>query len=324
MSSSAGATTKVKLVIQIPCFNEEATLPETLAALPQHIQGIETIETLVIDDGSSDATAAVAQSLGVNHIVRLNTHRGLAAAYMAGLQACLARGADIIVNTDGDNQYCAADIEKLVAPILAGEAELVIGCRPIEEVPHFSNLKKRLQRLGSLMVRQLSGVDVPDATSGFRAHSAEAALKLNVISKFTYTLESLIQAGKKGLATRCVPIRVNARPQRASRLFGSTFEYLRRSAVDMLRIYASYEPLRVFSIIGAAIAFIGSLPIIRFLYLYSIGQGSGHVQSLIVGTVLIVIGFQILVIALLADLIGANRRVVEELLYRSRRGDVPG
>jgi hypothetical protein len=242
----------------------------------------------------------------------------LAKAFMAGLDACVQRGADIIVNTDADNQYCAADIAKLVAPILAGEADMVVGCRPIESIEHFSWLKKRLQRWGSRTVRRLSGIDIPDATSGFRAFNREAALRFNVISDFTYTLETLIQAGKKDIATRWVPVRVNDK-LRESRLFTSVWQYLRRQIPGMLRIYATYEPLKVFSAMGTAVSLGGLLPIMRFLYLYVIGLGGGHVQSLILGALLLMVGFQIFVIGLLADLIGANRRLIEDSLYRVRR-----
>lgn len=307
-----------RLIIQIPCFDEGRTLPITLAALPTEIPGVGAIEVLVVDDGSSDHTVDVARSLGVNHVVHFTAHRGLAKAFMAGLDACVQRGADIIVNTDGDNQYCAADIAALVAPIIAGEADMVVGCRPIDAIEHFSWIKKRLQRWGSRTVRRLSGIDVPDATSGFRAFNREAALRFNVISDFTYTLETLIQAGKKDIATRWVPVRVNAK-LRESRLFSSLWQYLRRSIPGMLRIYATYEPLKVFSALGTAVSIGGLVPVLRFLYLYAIGQGGGHVQSLVLGALLLIVGFQIFVIGLLADLIGANRRLIEDSLYRVRR-----
>jgi glycosyltransferase involved in cell wall biosynthesis len=308
----------LRLFIQIPCFDEGRTLPVTLADLPTALPGIGSIETLVIDDGSSDRTGEIARARGVDHVVHFTAHRGLAKAFMAGIDACVQRGADIIVNTDGDNQYCATDIATLVAPIIAGEADMVVGCRPIEGIEHFSWIKKQLQRWGSRTVRRLSGIDIPDATSGFRAFNREAALRFNVISDFTYTLETLIQAGKKDIATRWVPIRVNAK-LRESRLFTSLWQYLRRSVPGMLRIYATYEPLKVFSALGTLISIGGLLPIVRFLYLYAIGQGGGHVQSLVLGAMLLLVGFQVFVIGLLADLIAANRRLIEDSLYRVRR-----
>jgi glycosyltransferase involved in cell wall biosynthesis len=307
-----------RLIIQIPCFDEGRTLPITLAELPTEIAGVGAIEVLIVDDGSSDQTVDIARARGVDHVVQFTAHRGLAKAFMAGLDACVQRGADIIVNTDGDNQYCAADIAKLVAPIIAGEADMVVGCRPIESIEHFSWIKKRLQRWGSHTVRRLSGIDIPDATSGFRAFNREAALRFNVISDFTYTLETLIQAGKKDIATRWVPVRVNDK-LRESRLFSSVWQYLRRQIPGMLRIYATYEPLKVFSALGTAVSVSGLLPIVRFLYLYAIGQGGGHVQSLVLGALLLMVGLQIFVIGLLADLIGANRRLIEDSLYRVRR-----
>jgi glycosyltransferase involved in cell wall biosynthesis len=307
-----------RLIIQIPCFDEGRTLPITLAELPTEIAGVGAIEVLIVDDGSSDQTVDIARARGVDHVVQFTAHRGLAKAFMAGLDACVQRGADIIVNTDGDNQYCAADIAKLVAPIIAGEADMVVGCRPIESIEHFSWIKKRLQRWGSHTVRRLSGIDIPDATSGFRAFNREAALRFNVISDFTYTLETLIQAGKKDIATRWVPVRVNDK-LRESRLFSSVWQYLRRQIPGMLRIYATYEPLKVFSALGTAVSVGGLLPIVRFLYLYAIGQGGGHVQSLVLGALLLMVGLQIFVIGLLADLIGANRRLIEDSLYRVRR-----
>jgi glycosyltransferase involved in cell wall biosynthesis len=307
-----------KLIIQIPCYNEAATLPVTLAALPTSLAGVDAIETLIVDDGSTDRTVEAAQQAGADHIVRFTANRGLAKAFMAGLDACLARGADIIVNTDADNQYSATDIPKLIAPILAGQADMVVGCRPIENMAEFSWLKKRLQRWGSRFVRSLSGLDIPDATSGFRAISREAALQLTVISDFTYTIETLIEAGKKSIPTTWVPVSVN-RQMRPSRLFKGTRHYLRRAGPAMLRIYAMYEPLKVFAGIGTLLMLMGSLPIARFLYLFFTGHGSGHVQSLVLGGVVLLVGFQVAIIGLLSDLIAANRRLVEDTLYRVRR-----
>ena len=309
-----------KLIIQIPCYNEEAQLPLALAALPTAIAGIDEIETLVIDDGSTDRTFEVARQAGVNHVIRFTANRGLAKAFMAGLDACLKRGADVIVNTDADNQYCAQDIPRLLEPILAAQADMVVGCRPIEDIRHFSWLKKRLQGWGSDVVKRLSGLDIPDATSGFRAITREAALQLTVISDFTYTIETLIEAGKKNIHTRWVPVRVNDQ-LRASRLFRGTREYLRRAVPGMLRIYAMYEPLKVFASIGFLVALVGVLPILRFLYMFATGEGSGHVQSLVLGAGLLLLGFQVMVIGLLADLIAANRRLVEDTLHRVRRSE---
>jgi glycosyltransferase involved in cell wall biosynthesis len=310
----------MKVIIQIPCYNEQATLAVTLAALPRKIAGADIIEVLVIDDGSTDQTVKVARDLGVDHLVRITGNRGLANAFMAGLDASLEQGADIIINTDGDNQYCGADIPKLVEPILLGQADMVVGCRSIEDINHFSSMKKRLQRWGSHTVERLSGLKIPDATSGFRAFSREAALRLNVISHFTYTIETLIQAGKKGIATCWVPVRVNGQ-LRESRLFRSTQQYLWRAVPDMLRIYATYEPLKVFVGIGAFLTFVGLIPLVRFLYLYLIGQGGGHVQSLVFGGVLVLVGFETMIIGLLGDLISANRYLVESTLYRLRRSE---
>jgi glycosyltransferase involved in cell wall biosynthesis len=310
----------VRVIIQIPCLDEESTLPDTVAALPTALPGVDNIDTVVVDDGSRDGTVRVAMELGVNHIVRFMANRGLARAFMAGLDACLGLGADIIVNTDADNQYCAEDIAKLIEPILAGRADMVVGCRPIEDIEHFSWFKKQLQRWGSRTVRRFSGLDVPDATSGFRAFSREAALQLNVISDFTYTIETLIQAGKKNIATACVPVRVNA-PTRPSRLFRSIGGYLRRALPGMLRIYLTYQPLKVFGLIGSLVGLVGLVLLGRFLHYYAIGEGTGHVQSVVIGGVIGIIGFQILVIGLLADLISANRRLAEEALYRLRRRD---
>src|SRR5947208_6248122 len=273
----------MKLIIQIPCLNEEATLPATLADLPRHIDGFDSVEWLVIDDGSTDRTVEVARANGVDHIVRLTNNKGLAAGFQAGLDASLKLGADIIVNTDADNQYCADDIPKLIAPILAGEADMVVGDRQVESVPHFSRMKIGLQRLGSAVVRRASGTEVPDTTSGFRAYNREAALQVTVVSKFTYTLETIIQAGKFLVATDHVPIRTNPKT-RESRLFPSMWSYVRRNGVSILRIYSQYEPLRVF-MTAAVIVGLGAFVVwTRFAVAYIGGDGKGHVQSLILGT----------------------------------------
>jgi len=311
----------VKLIIQIPCYNEAETLPLTLADLPRQIDGIDTIEFLIIDDGSSDGTAEVARRHGVNHIVRVTKNKGLANGFMVGLDASLRLGADIIVNTDADNQYCGEDIRQLVRPILCGEAELVVGDRNTVGIDHFSWTKKRLQRLGSWVVRQVSDTAIPDATSGFRALSREAALQMNVVSRFTYTLETIIQAGKKNLAIAHVPVRTNAK-LRESRLFSGNWNYIKRSMTTITRIYSMYEPLKMFSYIGAIVFGAGFLIGLRFLFFYITTGGMGHIQSLILAAVLLIVGFQVFIIGLLADLIGFNRRLIESTLYRIRKLDL--
>jgi glycosyltransferase involved in cell wall biosynthesis len=307
---------KLKVIIAIPCYNEAATLPAALADLPPQLAGADVVETLVVDDGSNDRTADVARAAGVTHVVRHKRNLGLAAAFRTALDAALARGADVIVGTDADNQYAAADIPKLVAPVLAGEADLVVGCRDINEIPHFSPFKKVLQRLGSFAVRTLSGLKLADATSGFRAYSREAALRLVVLSSFTYTLETLIQAGYKGLTVKQVPVSVN--PQtRPSRLFRSIPQYVRRSVNTITRAYLLFRPLRVLGTVGALISAVGLFLLGRFVYFYfTIPGPTGHVQSLLVGGVLLLLGFQIIIIALISDLIAANRRLLEDVLYR--------
>jgi glycosyltransferase involved in cell wall biosynthesis len=310
----------MKVIIAIPCYDEAATLPATLAELPRRLPGVSRVEWLVVDDGSRDGTADVARARGVDHVVRHKRNLGLAAAFRTALDAGLAAGADVIVGTDADNQYAAADIGKLVAPVIAGEADLVVGCRPIGSIPHFSAAKKVLQRAGSGVVRMLSGQEVPDATSGFRAYSREAALKLVVLSDFSYTLESIIQAGYKGLTVRNVVVGVNP-PLRPSRLFRSVPEYVRRSLNTITRAYILFRPLRVLGSAGAVIIAAGLFLLGRFLYFYFTVPGpTGHVQSLFVGGVLLLLGFQVVVMALLADLIAANRRLLEDVLYRVKRG----
>jgi glycosyltransferase involved in cell wall biosynthesis len=308
----------MKLIVQIPCYNEAQTLPLVLAGLPRAIPGLTEIETLVIDDGSTDGTAEVAVAAGATHIVRHIGNKGLAEAFRTGLDACLRLGADIIVNTDGDNQYPAAEIPRLIAPILAGEADMVIGDRRPATVAHFSPLKRLLQALGSWAVRLTSGTDVPDAPSGFRAYSREAALRLNVISQYTYTVETVIQAGKKRLAVSYVPVAINP-PLRPSRLMGSTWTYLKHSGATIVRVYAMYEPLKVFFYIGLGLLAVGLAGVGRFLYFYFTSQAAGHVQSLILSAAFLIVGFQVMLIGLLADLIAANRRLIEETLYRLKR-----
>jgi len=307
----------VKLIIQVPCFNEEAHLAETLAGLPRSVPGFDSVETLVIDDGSTDATAGAARGAGATYLLRFPVHLGLARAFEAGLDAALKLGADVIVNTDADNQYRGADVALLVEPILAGVAEMVIGDRAPHRLRHFGAGKRLLQRVGSWVVRQVSGTRVPDAASGFRAFSRRAALRLNVFSEFTYTLETIIQAGKKHIPIAHVPVETNPE-QRPSRLFGHVTLYVRRSIATLVRIYALYEPLRVFWRIGAACIAAGGVIGARFLYYYLTRGGAGHVQSLILAAVLLIVGFQTMLIGLVADLIGASRSLQEDTLVRVR------
>jgi len=308
----------VKLIIQIPCFNESATLAETVADLPREIPGVDVIEYLIIDDGSSDGTSELARSLGVHHVVRFAQNRGLAKGFMAGVDACLRLGADIIVNTDADNQYCGHDIPALVRPILEGRADLVVGDRQVETVEHFSPAKKKLQKVGSWVVRLASKTDVPDATSGFRAISREVALRMFVTSEFTYTLETIIQAGQAHLAVVGVPIRTNAKT-RESRLFRSIPQYLRRSAGTIVRIYTMYKPLRAFLLIAALLLAAGTALGVRFLYYHFTEPHTGHVQSLILAAVLLIVAFMVGTSGLLADLVGANRKLLEDVVIRLRR-----
>jgi glycosyltransferase involved in cell wall biosynthesis len=292
-----------KLIIQIPCFNESQTLPATLAALPRRIEGIDCIETLIVDDGSTDGTDLVARQCGVNHVVRFTSNRGLARGFAAGLDACLRLGADIIVNTDADGQYPGEDIARLVAPILHGEADLVVGDRGVDSVSHFSPIKRVLQRFGSNTVSMLSGIDVGDVTSGFRAYSREAALRLNIITNFTYTLETIMQSGEKPITIVTVPTSSNP-PTRPSRLFSGIGQYLRRQIPTILRLYLVYQPLKTFTVLSAVFLGVGLLLGLRFLYFYVFGTGAGHIQSLL---------------GLVADLLAANRRLLEDALYRVRK-----
>ena len=308
----------VKLIIQIPCLDEADQLPATLADLPRAIPGVDEVEWLIVDDGSTDRTIEVAREHGVDHVVRLTNNKGLAAAFQAGLDACLKLGADIVVNTDADNQYVGADIPKLLGPILEGKADMVVGDRETDSIEHFSPLKKRLQRLGSAVVRRASETDVPDTTSGFRAYNREAALQMQVVSKFTYTLETIIQAGKNLVAVDHVPIRTNDHT-RESRLFPSMWAYVRRNAGSIFRIYALYEPLRVFMIAAAVVAVPAAIIWTRFLYFFFAGEGQGHVQSLILGSTLIVIAVQLVALGVVADILAANRTLQQRTLERVRR-----
>ena len=311
----------MKLVIQIPCYNEEKALPITLKDLPKKIEGIDEIEVLIIDDGSKDNTVAVAKSLGVKHVVNMPHNCGLAKAFVAGLQKSLEIGADIIVNTDADNQYCANDIEKLVKPILAGDADIVIGTRPVSKIEHFSPLKKLLQKLGSCVMRLISSTEVEDAPSGFRAFSRNSALQLNVFDNYTYTLETIIQARAKGLILKCVPINVNA-DLRKSKLVKSMFDYIIRSVFTMIRMFIIYRPFRFFAIIAGLFLTLGTILGLRFLYYYVFSSGNGHIQSLILSAILIITGVQIAVIAVLSELMSINRKLLEDIQKRIKLQDL--
>lgn len=305
----------MKLIIQIPCYNEAQSLPITLQALPREVPGFDTVEWLVIDDGSTDGTAEVARRGGVDHIVRHTRNQGLARAFMTGIEACLRLGADVIVNVDADNQYNAEDIPRLVAPILEGEADIVIGARPIDAIAHFSLLKKFLQKLGSWTVRVVSKTNVLDAPSGFRAISREAAKRLMVFNDYTYTLETIVQAGQKNMAIVSVPIRVNEGVLRPSRLVRSIPSYVWRSLMTIVRIFVVYRPFRFFAAIGSVLFGMGLALGVRYLYLRALGRGAGHVQSLILAAVFLIIGFQTFLIAFLADLMAANRKLLEDIRY---------
>ena len=311
----------MKLVIQIPCYNEEKSLPITLNDLPKHIDGIDEIEVLIIDDGSKDRTVEVAKELGVNNFVEMPHNSGLAKAFVAGINKALEIGADIVVNTDADNQYCAADIEKLVKPILAGEADIVIGSRPVSEIEHFSPLKKMLQKLGSGVMRLISSTKVEDAPSGFRAFSRNAAMQLNVFDNYTYTLETIIQAKAKGLILKCVPIRVNP-DLRKSKLVRNMFDYIRRSMFTMIRMFIIYRPFRFFAILAGVFFLVGALIGLRFLYYFVFESGAGHIQSLILSAILIITGVQVGVIAVLSELLSINRKILEDIQKRLKLQDL--
>jgi glycosyltransferase involved in cell wall biosynthesis len=310
----------MKLIIQIPCYNEAQILPKTLSQLPRSVDGFDQVEILVIDDGSTDETSKVARGNGVDHIVRLSRHRGLAQAYAYGLDACLRLGADVIVNTDADNQYKAEDINRLVEPILKGESEMVIGDRGVRTIEHFEPHKRLLQRIGSRVVSVTAGFEIPDATSGFRAITREVALETMVLSNYSYTLETLIQAGAKKTRVSFVPVETNP-PERPSRLFRNIRNYLVNSTVTLMRSFAMYRALRIFTIISIVMLLLGSAIGIRFLIYYFQGQGSGMIQSLILAAVFLIVGFITFLIGLIADLVSFNRKILEEVLFRLRKQD---
>ena len=310
----------MKLIIQIPCFNEADTLEVTLNDLPKHIDGIDEIEYLIIDDGSHDNTAEVAKKWGVNYVVRFRRNKGLAKGFMAGLDACLKNGADIIVNTDADNQYCGADIETLVRPILEKRAHIVIGERPIDDTEHFSPLKKKLQHFGSWVVRKASKTTIPDAPSGFRAYSREAAMRINVINDYTYTLETIVQSGREKMAVISVPIHTN--PElRESRLFHSMWGYIKKSMLTIVRTYLMYRPLYFFFMLGSILALVGVGFFVRYFVFFCSGEGGGHLQSLILASTLLIVGFQTIVVGLLGDVISANRKILQDVQYHVRKMD---
>ena len=310
----------MKLIIQIPCFNEAETLEVTLNDLPKHIDGIDEIEYLIIDDGSHDNTAEVAKKWGVHYVVRFRRNKGLAKGFMAGLDACLKNGADIIVNTDADNQYCGADIETLVRPILDKKAHIVIGERPIDDTEHFTPLKKKLQHFGSWVVRKASKTTIPDAPSGFRAYSREAAMRINVINDYTYTLETIVQSGREKMAVMSVPIRTN--PElRESRLFHSMWGYIKKSMLTIVRTYLMYRPLYFFFMLGSILALVGVGFFVRYFVFFCSGEGGGPLQSLILASTLLIVGFQTIVVGLLGDVISANRKILQDVQYHVRKMD---
>ena len=311
----------MKLIIQIPCLNEEHSLPKTLEDLPKQIEGIDSIETLIIDDGSTDKTVEVAKKLGVHHVLQFTNNKGLAKAFISGINQSLKLGADIIVNTDADNQYFGGDIVKLIQPILSKDADIVIGDRQVETIRHFSLVKIFLQKFGSWVVRQLSGTEVPDATSGFRAYSRDAALQLNVVSDFTYTIETIISAGKKNLAIAHIPVKTNTK-LRESRLFPSIRVYLQRSLVTMLKVYSMYRPLRLFTLAGGTTFLLGFAIGCRYLFFFFMGQTEGHIQSLILSAILLIVGFQIIMMGIAAELISVNRQLLEDIQVRIKKDEL--
>lgn len=308
----------MKLIIQIPCYNEADTLAIALAALPREVPGIDIVEWLIINDGCTDGTVDIALAHGVHYVVRQSRNKGLAKGFMAGLDACIKAGADIIVNTDADNQYCADDIPKLIEPILAGRAEIVVGARPIDKIQHFSPMKKGLQKLGSWVVRQASNTDIPDAPSGFRAISRDAAMRLNVFNEYTYTLETIIQAGQKNMAIVSVPIRTNG-DLRPSRLVKSIPSYVRRSILTILRIFVVYKPVQFFYTLGSIPFFLGFLICVRWVTLYMMGTTRTHIPSLVLAAILLLMGFQLFVFGIFADLLSVNRKILEDMQTRLRK-----
>ena len=311
----------MKLIIQIPCYNEEATLPQTVADLPLEVEGINTVEYLIINDGSKDNTVKTAQSCGVHHVVSFTNNKGLSRGFMAGIDASLRLGADIIVNTDADNQYNGSDIEKLVRPILNGQADMVIGERPITDTEHFSWKKKKFQRFGSWVVRIASGTSVPDAPSGFRAYSRDAAMRINVVNPYTYTLETIVQAGVNRTAIKSVPIRTNPET-RESRLFKSMFGYVRRSTSIIIRSYIMYRPLKFLGTIGSVFFSLGLIIGLRFLVLLIMGDVGQHIQSLILSSLLMMLGVIVIVCGILADTVSVNRKLLEDVQYRVKRMEI--
>ena len=311
----------MKLIIQIPCLNEEHTLPKTLEDLPKKIDGIDNIEILIIDDGSTDKTVEVAKNLGVHHVLQFTNNKGLAKAFIAGINQSLKLGADIIVNTDADNQYFGGDIVKLIQPILKKDSDIVVGDRQVETIRHFSPVKIFLQKFGSWVVRQLSGTEIPDATSGFRAYSRDAALQLNVVSDFTYTIETIISAGKKNLAIAHIPVKTNTK-LRESRLFPSIRVYLQRSLVTMLKVYSMYRPLRLFTLAGGTTFLLGFAIGCRYLFFFFMGQTEGHIQSLILSAILLIVGFQIIMMGIAAELISVNRQLLEDIQVRIKKDEL--
>ena len=310
----------MKLIIQIPCYNESETLEIALNDLPRKLDGVDEIEYLIINDGSKDNTVEVAKKWGVHHIVNFKQNKGLAKGFMAGLDGCLRNGADIIVNTDADNQYCADDIATIIQPILDGKADMVIGARPIDQTEHFSFIKKKLQHFGSWVVRKASNTTIPDAPSGFRAFSREAAMRINVVNDYTYTLETIVQAGREKIAITSVPIRTNAE-LRPSRLFNSIWGYVKKSMLTIIRAYMMYKPLKCFTFLSIPPIAVGVLIGLRFLFYLAMGQGGGHIQSLILACTLIIMGFVTIMIGLVADVIAANRKILEDAQYHVRKAE---
>lgn len=308
----------MKLIIQIPCYNEAETLEIALNDLPKQLPGIDTIEYLIINDGSKDNTVEVAKNWGVHHVVNFKQNKGLAKGFMAGLDEALRQGADIIVNTDADNQYCAEDIEALITPILEGKADYVIGARPIDQTEHFSFIKKKLQHFGSWVVRKASKTDIPDAPSGFRAMSREAAMRINVVNDYTYTLETIVQAGRERIPITSVPIRTNEE-LRPSRLFSSIWSYVKKSMLTIIRAFIMYKPLKCFSYLASVPMLVGLIYTVRFIVAYAMGNGNGHIQSLILGCTLIILGFLTFMMGLIADIIAANRKILEDTQYHARK-----